>query len=1569
MRKIYFLLLTFFSLALTQQSRAQVNSYVFLPGTTGVLEDMSAGTTQLIGSGSDDGVSAVTNIGFNFTFNSVVYTQFSVNVNGIIRLGSTVITDQWDNTSGTTGFASNGNNPKIAPYFDDVATGTNGWVRYKLVGSAPTQKLVIEWRVTVPRATTGSANSTIQAWLEETTNRVVFVYGAVPAATNGYSIGIAGSSTDFQSVTRSTNTASISAHNGTQTTAISAGTTYTFFPPPTCFPGSLGGGTAEASVTNACANAPITITVTGASIGSGLSYQWETSATGTAGSWVELSTETGQSLTLTQTTASFYRRRMRCQTTDVWSTAVSVGQNPATSCYCPVVFDSDTEPITLVNFANINNATSATVNGTPDLEDFTSIVGNVSKGQTYPITVKGNTAGNFTTHINVYIDWNQDGDFTDTGESYYLGTIVNSTGLDAIQATGNILIPTAALDGTTRMRVIKKFNTQATSCNATGFGQAEDYTLSITTPPCLAPTGISVGSITANSASVSFTATGTAYVEYGPVGFTPGTGAAAGGGTVVSGASAVALAGLAPNTVYDVYVRQDCGGSVFSSNTPGGSFRTLCLTVGTFPYTETFETSSTTRNCWISVAESGSVNWTFGAGGGNGGTTTTAHGGTVNARYFGNGTSSIAKYISPAFDFTGFNPAFGAQLNFWYINQNWLGDQNELRVYYRTSTANSWTLIPGAVYTTNVATWTEVELLLPSSTTGNYQIAFEGEELFGFGIGIDDVTIKAAPTCPRPVNLTATPVSPTSVIVNFTALTNTAYIVEYGPAGFTPGTTSAPGAGGTIALGPTSPITLNGLTANTAYDIYLRRICDINVDYSENVQTSATTLCTATTIPYVQNFESATVPGMPTCTSMQDVNGNSGTAGGGRWVSYNLGTSPATWVSPVTVVRYIYDASVATRGADDWFYTQGLNLTGGTSYRLKFYYKGSDGPTWFEKLEVKYGTLAHNSAMSNLLFTNNNIISNINTAWDSAMVDFTPAATDVYYIGFHAMSDPDQAFLYLDDVSVKVTPLVDVGVTKALIPTNCPSTSAVLSAIINNFNLTDQNFATYPVTITADITGASTANVSTTINTGILAPGQSDTIPLPGVSLVAGDYTAVISTSSPSDPETSNDSYTISFKIDPSPEAPVITPAAPVICFGDSVRLETQFPSPRPAPGTAVFRTGPIGATVPDANVTGINRTLNISGVPAGATIFRMDVKFTFTHTWVADLRINLKAPNGNILNLFNRKGGIFGANLTNTVITSDPSAPALPAAAPPYTGTYRPDAAAVVAGQGPSGFPANVSSFADLFSVPNGDWTLAVADNAAGDVGTLDSITITITYGTLYPDVTWSPVTSLFTNSATTTPYAPTPTSDNPFIYAEPDVNTTYTATAIFRATGCTSSTNVTVALREPAITFTPLPARVCISDTALNLSATPAGGTWAGMGVQGQRFLPPRTGIGTFNIMYTYIDQTNCSNTDTIAVSVEDCPERMIQLTANAVLLYPNPNNGQFRIRINSTLYNKLNMLVFNSAGALVMTQQLSGLTFGREIPFDFTSLPSGTYMVHFNYDGGVRTSTKTFKVVVGR
>lgn len=159
--------------------------------------------------------------------------------------------------------------------------------------------------------------------------------------------------------------------------------------------------------------------------------------------------------------------------------------------YCgPINFVNNTEPITLVNFADINNITSETLNGTPDHENFTPIIGHVVAGSAYTITLKGNTDGNYTNRFMVFADWNQDGDFADIDEAYTITeTITNSNGTDATQATQSLQIPPTATVGNTRMRVKKIFGTDfyTDPCLGTNYGQVEDYTLAVAAPSADTP--------------------------------------------------------------------------------------------------------------------------------------------------------------------------------------------------------------------------------------------------------------------------------------------------------------------------------------------------------------------------------------------------------------------------------------------------------------------------------------------------------------------------------------------------------------------------------------------------------------------------------------------------------------------------------------------------------------------------------------------------------------------------------------------------------------------------------------------------------------------------------------------------------------------------------------------------------------------------------------------------------------------------------------------------------------------------------------------------------------------------
>ena len=92
----------------------------------------------------------------------------------------------------------------------------------------------------------------------------------------------------------------------------------------------------------------------------------------------------------------------------------------------------------------------------------------------------------------------------------------------------------------------------------------DDFTINYSTN-CFHPTNLAVDAVTNTTVTLSWTEAGSANawdIEYGPVGFTPGTGT-----SVLADANPFTVDNLTPATTYDFYVSANCGGE---SSTPFG---------------------------------------------------------------------------------------------------------------------------------------------------------------------------------------------------------------------------------------------------------------------------------------------------------------------------------------------------------------------------------------------------------------------------------------------------------------------------------------------------------------------------------------------------------------------------------------------------------------------------------------------------------------------------------------------------------------------------------------------------------------------------------------------------------------------------------------------------------------------------------------------------------------------------------------------------------------------------------------------------------------------------------------
>jgi len=134
------------------------------------------------------------------------------------------------------------------------------------------------------------------------------------------------------------------------------------------------------------------------------------------------------------------------------------------------------EYIGRVQLNTIDNSSGVGTTST-GYSDFTSISTDLTIGSIYSITITPTWTGSrYREGYNVWIDYNNDGDFTDSGENVYTQSRTN-----ALSVSGSFSIPGSAVVGNTRMRVSMKYDANSTSCESFGYGEVEDYTINIQT--------------------------------------------------------------------------------------------------------------------------------------------------------------------------------------------------------------------------------------------------------------------------------------------------------------------------------------------------------------------------------------------------------------------------------------------------------------------------------------------------------------------------------------------------------------------------------------------------------------------------------------------------------------------------------------------------------------------------------------------------------------------------------------------------------------------------------------------------------------------------------------------------------------------------------------------------------------------------------------------------------------------------------------------------------------------------------------------------------------------------------
>ena len=427
-----------------------------------------------------------------------------------------------------------------------------------------------------------------------------------------------------------------------------------------------------------------------------------------------------------------------------------------------------------------------------------------------------------------------------------------------------------------------------TDCGGGDYSGWSAVTSFTTLVACPAPTQVTVSNVDLTTADVAWVETGAATswnIEYGPAGFTPGTGA---GTAVVATSTTYSLTGLTASTAYTVYVQADCGGGE-TSQWSSASFTTpTCAVADQCNYT--FECTDSYGDGWngayITVEQNGVVVATVEA---------------INHQLSNNPTTdnipvSLCDGIATTIEWHSGNYDSECGLTITDPNGNVIFTQNNM------SSLASTTLV---TFTTNCS---------------------------------------GAPvvTCDAPTNVAASGITANGATITWTAGGNeTAWNLQY--------KTASGSWSNSIAVTGTPSYTLSNLTAATAYNVRVQADCgDATSNWAECTFTTANGAGTSCDAPTNLTATGMTVNSVVLNWNQADASVNSWTinykkSSDNNWTSVTANAHPYT----LTGLEYntVYDVKVAANcdgatsnytsvvnfrtagdGVEDYVLTNSINL-------------------------------------------------------------------------------------------------------------------------------------------------------------------------------------------------------------------------------------------------------------------------------------------------------------------------------------------------------------------------------------------------------------------------------------------------------------------------------------------------------------------------------------------------------------------------------------------------------------------------------------------------------------------
>jgi hypothetical protein len=295
----------------------------------------------------------------------------------------------------------------------------------------------------------------------------------------------------------------------------------------------------------------------------GYDYYYSTSATAPTGSTtpsgnVSTTTYSAPLTGLTSNTQYYYWVRSNCSVSDQsdWSASATFFTG-----HCQPTGGASSTTYYLNNIS----VSGAQQNFSSSVSSYTAYTNNTATscsqyaGGTFGLSLA--SAGGSTYYYYCWIDWNNDLDFDDLGE-----TMVATTSYAATYSSSTLTVPSGQALGSYRMRLASSFSGAITSCGPAPYGSYVDYTFNVVpVPTCFGPTGLTKSNLTASTVDVSWTApvSGTAPIQYEYAVTTSATPPTS--GTITTSTSATGVA-ITPSVNYYLHVRSECTlGSDYSS--------------------------------------------------------------------------------------------------------------------------------------------------------------------------------------------------------------------------------------------------------------------------------------------------------------------------------------------------------------------------------------------------------------------------------------------------------------------------------------------------------------------------------------------------------------------------------------------------------------------------------------------------------------------------------------------------------------------------------------------------------------------------------------------------------------------------------------------------------------------------------------------------------------------------------------------------------------------------------------------------------------------------------------------